>query len=99
VPRLYVGHYVGDYDAPSWLYKAVPAFFRDPKHGQVPLGWAFDLNLADRAPQALAYAYRHASHWYAEVSRQLKERYPEAAVEVVDRIRSSGSFGKVRNKK
>jgi GxGYxYP putative glycoside hydrolase C-terminal domain/GxGYxY sequence motif in domain of unknown function N-terminal len=61
IPRLYLGHYVGDYDSPSWLYKAVPAFFRDPKPGQVPLGWAFDPNLADRAPQALAYAYRHAS--------------------------------------
>ena len=59
--RLFVGHYVGDYDAPSWLYKAVPAFFRDPTRGQVPLGWAFDPSLADRAPQALAYAYRHAT--------------------------------------
>ena len=61
VPKLYLGHYVGDYDSPSWLYKAVPAFFRDPQRGRTPLGWAFDPNLADRAPQALAYAYRHAS--------------------------------------
>ncbi|MGD0536459.1 MAG: hypothetical protein ABSC03_02310 [Verrucomicrobiota bacterium] len=59
--RLFVGHYVGDYDAPSWLYKAVPAFFRDPARGAVQLGWAFDPNLSDRAPQALAYAYRHAT--------------------------------------
>jgi len=59
--HLYLGHYVGDYDAPSWLYKAVAAFFPDPARGQVPLGWAFDPNLADRAPQALAYAYRHAT--------------------------------------
>lgn len=59
--KLFVGHYVGDYDAPSWLYKAVPAFFRDPARGQTPLGWAFDPNLADRAPQALVYAYRHAT--------------------------------------
>ncbi len=59
-PQVYVGHYVGDYDAPSWLYQAVPAFFRDPARGQTPLGWAFDPNLADRVPQALAYAYRHA---------------------------------------
>jgi hypothetical protein len=58
---LFLGHYVGDYDAPSWLYKAVPAFFRDPERGRVPLGWAFDPNLADRAPQALVYAYRHAT--------------------------------------
>lgn len=60
-PKLFVGHYVGDYDAPSWLYKAVPKFFNDPQRGQVPLGWAFDPNLADRAPQVLAYAYRHAT--------------------------------------
>ncbi len=60
-PKLYVGHYVGDYDAPSWLYKAVPVFFRDPARGQVPLGWAFDPNLSDRAPWALVYAYRHAT--------------------------------------
>lgn len=59
--KLFVGFYVGDYDAPSWLYKAVPRFFRDPARGVVPLGWAFDPNLADRAPQALAYAYRHAT--------------------------------------
>lgn len=58
--RSFVGHYVGDYDAPAWLYKAVAAFFPDPKRGQVPLGWAFDPNLSDRAPQAFAYAYRHA---------------------------------------
>ncbi len=36
--KLFVGHYVGDYDAPSWLYKAVPAFFGDPSRGRCP--WA-----------------------------------------------------------
>ena len=60
-PKLYVGYYTGDYDSPSWLYKAVAAFFSDPQRGRVPLGWAFDPNLADRVPQALAYAYRHAT--------------------------------------
>jgi hypothetical protein len=60
-PKLYLGYYVGDYDAPSWLYKAVPVFFKDPTRGAVPLGWAFDPNLSDRAPQAMVYAYRHAS--------------------------------------
>jgi hypothetical protein len=60
-PRLYLGHYVGDYDAPSWLAKAVAAFFADPTRGQVPLGWAFNPNLADRVPHVLAYAYRRAS--------------------------------------
>jgi hypothetical protein len=60
-PKLFVGHYVGDYDSPSWLYKAVPAFFGDARRGEIPLGWAMDPNLADRAPQVLAYAYGHAS--------------------------------------
>jgi hypothetical protein len=60
-PKLFVGHYVGDYDSPSWLYKAVPAFFRDTQRGRVPLAWAFNPNLADRAPQALAFAYRYAT--------------------------------------
>jgi hypothetical protein len=60
-PKLYVGYYVGDYDSPSWLYKAVAGFFTDPQRGRVPLGWAFDPNLADRAPEALVYAYRHAT--------------------------------------
>jgi hypothetical protein len=59
--RLFVGHYVGDYDSPAWLYKAVPAFFRDPALGRQPLAWAFNPNLADRAPQALVYARRHAT--------------------------------------
>ncbi len=59
--KLFVGHYVGDYDAPSWVYKAVPAFFRNSALGKVPLGWAFDPNLADRVPQALVYARRHAT--------------------------------------
>lgn len=60
-PKFYLGHYVGDYDAPSWLYKAVPRFFRDPARGKVPLGWAFNPNLADRSPQAMVYARRHAT--------------------------------------
>ncbi|MCL5098053.1 MAG: hypothetical protein M1608_11110 [Candidatus Omnitrophica bacterium] len=59
--RLFVGHYVGDYDSPAWLYKAVPAFFRGPTRGPIPLGWAFDPNLADRAAPAMVYAYRHAT--------------------------------------
>ncbi|HEV2452733.1 MAG TPA: hypothetical protein VGY98_00635, partial [Verrucomicrobiae bacterium] len=59
--KLFVGHYLGDYDGPSWLYKAVPKFFNDPARGEVPLGWGFDPNLSDRAPQALAYAYHHAT--------------------------------------
>ena len=63
-PKLYVGHYVGDYDAPSWLYKAVPKYF--PHSSQAPLAWAFNPNLADRAPQAMVYARMHAgsNDWF-----------------------------------
>ncbi len=60
-PKVYVSHYVGDYDSPSWFYKAVAAFFTDPARGQVPLNWAFDPNLSDRAPQAMRYAYQNAT--------------------------------------
>jgi hypothetical protein len=59
--KTFLGHYVGDYDAPSWLYKTVPLAFADPARGEIPLAWAFDPNLADRAPQALVYAYRNAT--------------------------------------
>lgn len=59
--KLFVAHYVGDYDSPAWLYRAVPRFFSDPARGRIPLGWAFDPNLADRAPQVFAYVYRHAT--------------------------------------
>lgn len=60
-PILYVGHYGGDYDSAAWLYKAVPAFMRDPALGKVPVGWAFNPNLADRAPQAMVFARRMAT--------------------------------------
>ena len=60
-PGLYLGHYVGDYDSPAWLYKAVPNFFNDKDRGTIPLGWAFDPNLADRAPMAFVYAYQKAT--------------------------------------
>lgn len=59
--KLFLGHYAGDYDSPAWLYKAVPAHFRDPARGKVPVGWAFNPNLSDRAGPAVAYAYRHAT--------------------------------------
>ena len=59
--KSFVAHYVGDYDSPSWMYKAMAAFFPDKTRGQVPLGWAFDPNLSDRAPQAFVYAYTHAT--------------------------------------
>lgn len=41
-PRLFCRALRGRLRFPSWLYKAVPAFFRDANAGRVPLGWAFN---------------------------------------------------------
>ncbi len=57
----FVGHYVGDYDSPSWFYKAMPVFFNDPRRGETPLPWAPVPILSDRVPQAMAYVYENAS--------------------------------------
>jgi len=59
--KIFISHYVGDYDSPSWLYQMIPSLFRDPALGSVPLNWAIDPNLSDRAPQALLYAYQNAT--------------------------------------
>ncbi len=56
VPRGYVAHYVGDYDAAAWLYRELPRLWRDPARGQTPLAWAFNPNLADRFPLGMAWA-------------------------------------------
>ncbi|HOQ89773.1 MAG TPA: GxGYxYP family putative glycoside hydrolase, partial [Candidatus Hydrogenedentes bacterium] len=59
--KTYVLIYMGDYDSAAWLQRHVPAFFRDPARGRVPIGWAFNPNLADRAPIVFDYVYRHKS--------------------------------------
>jgi hypothetical protein len=48
VPRNYYAHYVGDYDAPAWLYWRLPDIWTDPARGEVPLSWAFNPNLCQR---------------------------------------------------
>jgi hypothetical protein len=61
VPRTYVSFYVGDYDAAAWLYQRLPTLWRDPARGTVPLGWAFNPNLADRFPVGMDWARRTAT--------------------------------------
>lgn len=61
IPRTYVTFYVGDYDAASWLYQHLPAVWNDPERGSIPLGWAFDPNLADRFPVGMDWARRTAT--------------------------------------
>lgn len=51
-PKHYVTFYVGDYDAASWLYQMLPRLWEDPARGSVPMGWAFNPNLAERFPAA-----------------------------------------------
>jgi hypothetical protein len=56
VPRRYVAHYVGDYDAAAWLYQQLPRMWDDPARGSTPLSWAFNPNLAERFPLGMAWA-------------------------------------------
>ena len=54
-PKTFVAIYVGDYDSAAWLYQNMPRLWDDPARGQVPLGWAFNPNLADRFGPGMAY--------------------------------------------
>lgn len=61
VPRTYVTFYVGDYDSAAWLYQRLPRVWKDPVRGLIPLGWAFNPNLADRFPVGLDWTRRTAT--------------------------------------
>lgn len=47
-PKSFVTIYVGDYDSAAWLYNSMPDLWNDPARGSIPLGWAFNPNLAER---------------------------------------------------
>ncbi|MHB8972966.1 MAG: GxGYxYP domain-containing protein [Pirellulaceae bacterium] len=66
VPKCYVAHYVGDYDAAAWLYRELPRLWRDPARGSTPLSWAFNPNLSVRFPLGMAWAreQRSANDWF-----------------------------------
>lgn len=66
VPRRFVAHYVGDYDAAAWLYRELPKMWRDPARGSTPLSWAFNPNLAERFPLGMAWARerRTTNDWF-----------------------------------
>lgn len=59
--RAFVSIYVGDYDSAAWLYERMPDLWDDPARGTVPLGWAFNPNLADRFAPGMAYARKTAT--------------------------------------
>ncbi|HEY3412947.1 MAG TPA: hypothetical protein VGM51_07815 [Armatimonadota bacterium] len=56
--KRYFAFYVGDWDSAAWLYQMLPTIWEDPARGTVPLGWAFNPNLAERFPAAFWYT-RH----------------------------------------
>jgi hypothetical protein len=66
VPRRYIAHYVGDYDAAAWLYRMLPRLWQDPARGTTPLSWAFNPNLAERFPFGMAWARekRTSNDWF-----------------------------------
>jgi hypothetical protein len=61
LPRRYLAHYVGDYDAASWMYWMLPQVWNDPARGAEPLSWAFNPNLCERFPLGMAWTRETAS--------------------------------------
>lgn len=66
IPHRYVAFYVGDYDAAAWMYQMLPSLWSDPARGSVPLGWAFNPNLAMRFP---------AAFWYTRQTRSPNDNF------------------------
>lgn len=61
IDKTFVTIYVGDYDSAAWLYQRMYDYWQDPARGAIPLGWAFNPNLADRFPVGMAMTRDHAS--------------------------------------
>ncbi|MBM3492840.1 MAG: hypothetical protein FJX72_00745 [Armatimonadetes bacterium] len=59
-PKNYVAIYGGDYDSAAWLYWRLPDIWPDPARGTIPVGWAFNPNLAERFATGMDYARRNA---------------------------------------
>lgn len=59
--KAFVTFYVGDYDAAAWLYWVGKQMWEDPARGTIPLGWAFNPNLADRAAPMMALLRKRAT--------------------------------------
>ena len=59
--KTFVTLYIGDYDSAAWVYQAMPIFWPDTARGSIPIGWAFNPNLADRFAPGFDYLRRTAS--------------------------------------
>ena len=60
-PKSFITIYVGDYDSAAWLYHRIPDLWDDSTRGSIPLGWAFNPNLADRIGPGMAYVRKTKS--------------------------------------
>ena len=59
-PRTkYVTFYGGDYDSAAWLKLHVMNFWQDPARGTLPINWAFNPNLSERAPMVFDYIHEN----------------------------------------
>jgi len=61
LPWTFVTFYSGDYDSAAWIYQKLPTLWTDPVRGTIPIGWAFNPNLADRFPLGFDWVRRTAS--------------------------------------
>lgn len=53
----YFTFYGGDYDSAAWLKQHVKNFWNDPVRGTLPINWAFNPNLSERAPMVFDYIH------------------------------------------
>ena len=52
--------YLGDYDSSAWMKRWVTEYWtKDNKRGEIPMAWAFNPNLSDRAPMLFDYVYEN----------------------------------------
>ncbi len=57
----YFTFYGGDYDSAAWLKQHVANFWQDPVRGTLPINWAFNPNLSERAPMVFDYIHEFGS--------------------------------------
>ncbi len=64
--KTHVLIYMGDYDSAAWLSRSIPRVWDDPARGVMPIAWAFNPNLAERAPYAFDYVYatKSPNDWF-----------------------------------
>lgn len=60
--RQFIIFYVGDFDSAAWVYQWMPKLWDDSDRGKVPLMWCISPIIERRAPMALDYLRRTASH-------------------------------------